>query len=219
MRDPVFGIKQYFDATAARFDGIYSVEKPWYQKTIDLFFRKTVNQRYELIMADLADVTEQTILDVGTGSGRYAVELAARGAMVTGVDFSSEMLVLAKEAAQKRRVTDRCRWFHGDFMQVSTPGGPFNISLAIGFFDYVRDPHPILKQMALLTTKTMYLSFPKRWTARTGLRKLRLAWNGCYVRFFTRGQVESLMQGLGKNPASVQLISMNRDFIVKVSFG
>lgn len=218
MKNHASGIRQYFDTTAARFDGIYSAEKLWRQKAVDALFRKTVNQRYELIMADLRDVAGQAVLDVGTGSGRYAVELAARGASVTGVDFSSEMLALACHAARQRGVADRCQWLAGDFLQLNNVGGRFDVSLAIGFFDYIRDPQPIMERMAQLTTRALYLSFPKRWTARTALRKLRLAWNGCYVRFFTRGEVETLIQRMGRNPGSVLVTSVNRDFIVKVTF-
>jgi ubiquinone/menaquinone biosynthesis C-methylase UbiE len=218
MKDHASGIKQYFDETAVRFDGIYSQDKPWSQKALDALFRKTVNQRYEMIMADLRDMTGQAVLDVGTGSGRYAVELAARGGSVTGVDFSSEMIALAREAARHRKVGDRCRWLQGDFLRLNDLGDQFDVSLAIGFFDYIRDPQPILQRMAQLTTKALYLSFPKRWTARTGLRKLRLAWNGCYVRFYTREQIDVLVQNMGRMPVSVQVTSVNRDFIVKASF-
>ncbi len=218
MKDHVSGIKQYFDETAARFDGIYSTEKPWRQKAIDAVFRKTVNRRYELIMAELREVAGKTILDVGTGSGRYAVELAARGASVTGVDFSSEMLALAREAARQRGVTHLCRWLQGDFLQLNNVGDRFDISFAIGFFDYIRDPQPILERMARLTTNTLYLSFPKRWTARTALRKLRLAWNGCYVRFYTRAEIDRLLRAMARDPISVRVTAVNRDFIVKVSF-
>ena len=218
MKDLTSGIRQYFDETAVRFDGIYSAEKPWRQKAVDALFRKTVNQRYDLIMADLQDMNGRTVLDVGTGSGRYAVELAARGASVTGVDFSSEMIMLAREAARQRGVGDRCRWLQGDFLQLNNLGNQFDVSLAIGFFDYIKDPQAILQRMTQLTTKTLYLSFPKRWTARTALRKLRLAWNGCYVRFYTRQQVDELLRTMGRLPVSLEVTSVNRDFIVKASF-
>lgn len=215
MSDRVSGIRRYFDQTAARFDDIYSAEKAWYQKVLDATFRRTVNQRYELIMADLKDVTGKAVLDVGTGSGRYAVELAAGGASVTGVDFSSEMLDLARSAAQQRGMADRCRWIQGDFLDIPNPGERFDVSLAIGFFDYIGNPEPILQRMAALTQGVLYLSFPKRWTARTIPRKLRLALNGCYVRFYTRDEIERLMQGVGKRTIAVQVISVNRDYIVK----
>ena len=44
----------------------------------------------------LGEVSGFTILDVGCGTGRHAVELARQGAKVTGVDFSSGMLEKAK---------------------------------------------------------------------------------------------------------------------------
>lgn len=44
-------------------------------------------------MLDLAgDVTGQRLLDVGCGAGHYAVELLARGAHVTGIDGSADLL-------------------------------------------------------------------------------------------------------------------------------
>src|SRR6185436_11397477 len=118
---------------AVRFDRIYSSEKPWPQRVLDAVFRKTISQRFDLIMADLPqDLTGRRVLDVGTGSGRYAVDLAARGASVTGVDFAGQMLTLAAEAASQRGLADRCRWVQGDFLQLNDLGDAFDFTLAIG---------------------------------------------------------------------------------------
>ena len=40
-----------------------------------------------------------SVLDVGTGTGRYAIKLARRGARVTAIDQSPQMLALAKQKA------------------------------------------------------------------------------------------------------------------------
>ena len=40
-----------------------------------------------------------SVLDVGTGTGRAALQLAKAGARVTGVDASEEMLAVARERA------------------------------------------------------------------------------------------------------------------------
>ncbi|HEV8653885.1 MAG TPA: class I SAM-dependent methyltransferase [Candidatus Limnocylindria bacterium] len=41
-------------------------------------------------------VTGMDLLDVGAGTGRHAIRLAARGARVTAIDFSEEMLAKAR---------------------------------------------------------------------------------------------------------------------------
>jgi ubiquinone/menaquinone biosynthesis C-methylase UbiE len=45
----------------------------------------------------LGDVAGLHILDVGTGTGRHAIKLAAAGARVTALDFSEQMLAKARE--------------------------------------------------------------------------------------------------------------------------
>jgi SAM-dependent methyltransferase len=55
----------------------------------------------KVINSFLAPVHGRTILDVGTGTGRAAIALALKGAIVTGVDASEEMLAVAR-----RRATD-----------------------------------------------------------------------------------------------------------------
>jgi SAM-dependent methyltransferase len=45
-----------------------------------------------------------TALDVGAGTGRYALELARRGARVSAVDRSAEMLAAAKRSATRERL-------------------------------------------------------------------------------------------------------------------
>jgi SAM-dependent methyltransferase len=49
----------------------------------------------------LDELAVTTALDAGTGTGRYALELARRGARVSAVDRSAEMLAAAKRTAQR----------------------------------------------------------------------------------------------------------------------
>ena len=52
----------------------------------------------------LSPVAGRTVLDVGTGTGRAAIALARRAAVVTGVDASAEMLAVARRRAQEAGV-------------------------------------------------------------------------------------------------------------------
>lgn len=49
----------------------------------------------------LSQLSFNTVLDVGAGTGRYALELAHKGAHVTALDQSPEMLAIARQAAQR----------------------------------------------------------------------------------------------------------------------
>jgi malonyl-CoA O-methyltransferase len=63
-----------------------------------------------LVDRALGDVQGRDVLDVGTGTGRHAIRVAARGARVTAVDFSQEMLAKARE----KPGADGVRWLAHD---------------------------------------------------------------------------------------------------------
>ena len=61
--------------------------------------RLVAESQERVIAAFLAPLEQRRILDVGTGTGRAAIALARRGALVTGVDASEEMLTVARRRA------------------------------------------------------------------------------------------------------------------------
>jgi ubiquinone/menaquinone biosynthesis C-methylase UbiE len=62
--------------------------------------RLLAEEQEEVIAAFLSPLEGRSILDVGTGTGRAAIALARRGAKVTGVDASAEMLAVARRRAE-----------------------------------------------------------------------------------------------------------------------
>ena len=61
-------------------------------------------------------VASDEILDMATGTGDLAIQLARRipQAHVTGVDLSEGMLSIGKEKAQKKGLSDRIDFVSGD---------------------------------------------------------------------------------------------------------
>ena len=74
--------------------------------------RLLADTQEQVIAGFLDPVPGRTVLDVGTGTGRAAIALAARGAVVTGVDASAEMLAVARRRADAAKV--RVTFAQGD---------------------------------------------------------------------------------------------------------
>lgn len=83
--------KSFFDRTADRYER-------------ELFTLNTLPE-VDFIMEELKLAAASSVLDIGCGTGRHAIELARRGLKVTGVDISSGMLAVARKNAAKAGVS------------------------------------------------------------------------------------------------------------------
>ncbi len=210
---PAERVKAYFEREAARFDAIYEDRKPLHQRLVDNVFRRVIRRRFELICALAPQAGPWSVLDVGCGPGRYALALAARGAMrVVGVDVSAPMIELARAEATRAQVASRCS-FHAsaylDFPSVER----FDVVVSTGYFDYLTEPDRHLGRMVAQCKGRIYATFPKRWEVRTPLRKLRFFFERGFVRFYDAGDVRALFAGAGVAPERVALLDLGRDYL------
>ncbi|MBM4033423.1 MAG: glycosyltransferase [Planctomycetes bacterium] len=201
-------VRSHFRATAAEFDAIYSGEKGALGRWLDHLLRWDMYERFRRTVAEcsVGGASVPRVLDVGCGSGRFSVAAAKAGAReVLGLDFAPSMLDIARQLAERQGVGGRCRFEAADFMERRF-AEPFDITLAIGLFDYVADCAPFLRKMRRVSRLKVVATFPRRWTWRAPVRKLRLALRGCPVFFFTRPQVERLMAGAGFKRFTIERI-------------
>jgi SAM-dependent methyltransferase len=76
------------------------------------------------------------VLDVPCGGGRLALELAARGCNLTGVDISSEFIAEATSASAARNL--QIEWFNQDMRELPWPDtfdGAFSCGNSFGYLD------------------------------------------------------------------------------------
>lgn len=88
-------------------------------------------QQLDWLWHKLALHEQAHLLDVACGPGLYAVPLAQRGVMVTGIDFAPAALAYARELAAEARVDGRCTFIQQDMRQMTPPAAHFDAALLL----------------------------------------------------------------------------------------
>jgi len=93
---------------------------------IDLGSRKhtTVDSTVEWILAQ-TDKEVMNILDLGCGPGLYTERFAQKGHKVTGVDYSMNSIVHAKDEALKKGLD--IHYLHQDYLELDVPESAFDL--------------------------------------------------------------------------------------------
>lgn len=202
---------QYWNKTAEDFDSIYSgQDKSRLGRFLDEWLRKDMFLRMDetvRIVNSLGD--NQTILDVGTGTGRLCISLAEAGHNVVGADFSSEMLGHAERITAAAGVGDLCDFVQADLLH-DTPEElqqyQFDVVVALGVLDYISDPSALMERMASFNPKKVVVAFPKQGTLRCYLRQMRYKVQrlDCPLFFYTREQIRDLKTKTGAKKIEIR---------------
>jgi ubiquinone/menaquinone biosynthesis C-methylase UbiE len=213
------GARDFFEGYARDFDHIYDDEagKGPLARFVDTNLRREMRIRFEKTFEALAPLTGRSLLDAGCGGGRYAIPAAKAGASeVLGIDFSETMLALAREKAAREGVGDVCRFEVGDLLTYPVAPKSFDYAIAIGFFDYQKDPQAALAALARAARRRVFVSLPKRWHVLTPQRWVRYTFFRCYIRFYSRAEVERLAASV--NPTKVTIFDIGREYNLRLDF-
>lgn len=189
--------RNYWNKQANDFQKIYSKEKSKFLSTLDKYFRKDMFERFVYTIENCEPIKGRTFLDVGSGNGLFSIELAKKGAKkVIGIDIAENMINLSDENATKESVADLCSFHQSDLMDYK-PETEIDVSFGIGLFDYIKDSLPVLKKMKRVSKDKAIMSFPRFWTWRAPIRKIRLMVRKCDVYFYTKSRIISLLKESG----------------------
>lgn len=198
MNNEIQAQRAFWNSEADAFQSIYTHRKSKFFNTLDQIFRKDMYERYQFTIANCEPIEGRTFLDVGCGNGLYSLELARRGARkVVGLDIAEVMIGLCKKASVDQSLDDRCTFIQTDLLEWDNSGMKFDVSFGIGLFDYISDPLPVLRQMRELSTDKAIMAFPRLWTWRAPVRKVRLTMKGCDVFFYSAARINKLMKDAG----------------------
>lgn len=197
MSNEIQAQRAFWNSEAAAFQKIYTHRKSKFSNALDQIFRKDMYERFQFTIANCEPITGRSFLDVGCGNALYSLELARKGAgKVVGIDISEVMIGLCKKSCEDQNLNDRCSFLQTDLLDYK-PESKFNVSFGIGLFDYISDSLPVLKRMREVSTDKAIMAFPRLWTWRAPVRKVRLTMKGCDVYFYSKAKIDSLMRDAG----------------------
>ncbi|WP_321393078.1 class I SAM-dependent methyltransferase [Emcibacter sp.] len=153
----------------------------------------------------MGDPAGRDILDVGCGDGTNAIELARRGARITGVDISEKMIEAA--TAQAARDQPDAHFPDAHFYVATAEALPFSdqqfdIVLAKTILCFVVDPAPVFAEIArvLRPGGCLVIGELGKWSLWAVQRRFR-AWFGSKLwrraRFRTAPELRSLAENAG----------------------
>lgn len=201
-------VTRYFTENAEVFDSLY-MEKQMHpiMRYINHNFRSDIYVRYMLSMEYIKSVNAKTVLDVGCGSGRYALGLENQNlTQYHGIDFSPNMIELAKNYTKELQANHQNLTFTCcDFLDFSSEE-KYDVIMAMGFFDYTKDPVLYLKKMAGLCRHSVIGTFPSISFYRTPIRKVRYYLKRCPVYFYKPMEIEKYAAEAGFSSCKIQKI-------------
>ena len=203
-------VRSFFDDYAREFDDIYDETGG----LVNRYLRSSLYDRYKYTMKAAEGLPDGfSLLDIGCGSGRYTDALAERTGKIVAVDFAQAMLDIVARNAEAGGYAETTSMVCGDFL-TSDMEGDFDLVLAIGYFDYIRDAKEHLHKMIELTGGDLIVSFPKRWHILTPQRKVRYLLSGCPIFFYAEWDIYALFAGyLDK----LTLMDFGRDYVAHLS--
>jgi SAM-dependent methyltransferase len=149
------------------------------------------------------------VLEVASGTGRFAVELAERGADVVALDVSRAMLAEGRRRARRAGVSDSVSFLRADAARLPFHDDEFDAVVAVRFFHLADTPARFLAEMARVSAERVFFdTFDGRST--------RVLYNSLLPmgsRLYDREQVRRLLDGAGLSLAGVE-----HDFVVPFGF-
>ena len=117
----------------------------------------------EVMATFLSPLPGRTVLDVGTGTGRAAIALARRGARVTGLDASAEMLAVAARQAQVAGVD--VSFTRGDVHALDAGNAAFDYVVCLRVLMHTPDWRQSLAELCRVARHRVVFDYPALFSA------------------------------------------------------
>jgi ubiquinone/menaquinone biosynthesis C-methylase UbiE len=164
----------------------------------------------------LGDVSGKRILDMATGTGRAALALAKRGAAVTGVDASSEMLAVARKRAAENGLA--VQFDEGDAHALTYPNRSFDAVVCLRMLMHVPDWRRALSELCRVSRQQLIIDYP----ASNSIASLQMIWRrvahrlGSKVEAYRVFSQSDIVRELDRN--GFRIVSTHKQFVLPIAF-
>ena len=173
-------------------------------------------QDQERVLAEfLGDVSGRRILDMATGTGRAALALAKRGAIVTGVDASREMLSVARARAADAGLS--IEFAEGDVHALAFPNRVFDAAVCLRMLMHVPDWRKALSELCRVTAHRLIIDYP----AVASTAALQVMWRraavtmGRHVEAYRVFRASDIARELDRH--GFRIISTHKQFVLPIA--
>ena len=169
----------------------------------------------EVIASFLAPVDGRSVLDVGTGTGRAAIALARRGAVVTGVDASAEMLAVARQRAADARLA--VTFADGDAHTLAFDDRSFDAVVCLRVLMHTPDWRQSLGELCRVSSGRVVFDYPALSSAAALQAAVRRVAHAAGVRIeayrvFRDGAVRAALAANG-----FRITGVHRQFVLPIA--
>ena len=208
-------VETFFDGYSSEFDSIYDDKKnTLVNRIINKYLRYSMFNRYSLtINKILENESQQKILDIGCGTGRYCLKLAEHGHEVLGIDVAHSMIENAKKI-NSRYLNSKVKFQLVDYLDFIN-NTKFDYSILMGFFDYIEKPTEVFDKLKN-DSRIALSSFPKKFHWLTPQRAIRYNLRKCPIYFYTRTDLINMMKKI--NAKGFQIIDNHREYFLISEF-
>jgi ubiquinone/menaquinone biosynthesis C-methylase UbiE len=112
----------------------------------------------------------ERVLDVACGTGNTALAARARGAKVTGLDLTPELLAVAREREAAEGLSG-IAWTEGDAENLPFPGGSFDVVVSSCGLMFAPDQQRVADEVARVTKPGGRIAL-QAWTPESGVGRM-----------------------------------------------
>lgn len=178
--------------------------------------RLIAESQEQVIASFLSPVAGRTVLDVGTGTGRAAIALAVRGASVTAVDASPEMLAVAERRAKDAHVA--VTFTRGDAHGLAYPDRSFDAVVCLRVLMHTPDWRRSLGELCRVAGNRVVFDYPALSSAAALQAAARHVAHACGARVeayrvFSDRAVRAALASSG-----FRVVDSHRQFVLPIAF-